>query len=66
VCPVRTLQPARTAEGFLPVVVTTPVVPSYAIVTHGAVDIAALDVTATKRSGGGDMRVIAGSAKVGR
>jgi hypothetical protein len=46
------------AESFLPVVVPTQAAPAQAIATHGVVD-----VTPTKTSGGGDMRVGASIAK---
>jgi hypothetical protein len=51
------------AEGFLPVVMSTRAAPAQAIATHGVVDIAALVVTPTKRTGGGDMWVGASHAK---
>jgi hypothetical protein len=51
------------AEGFLPVVVPTRATAAEAIAAHGMVDVAALDVTATKTSGGGDVRVGASCAK---
>jgi hypothetical protein len=51
------------AESFLPVVVPTRAAPSEAIATHGLVDVAALDVTTTKASGNGDMRIGAGCTK---
>jgi hypothetical protein len=43
------------AESFLPVVMSTRTAPAQAIANHGVVDIAALDVTPTKTSGGRDM-----------
>jgi hypothetical protein len=59
----RALTTARTgrdtAESFLPVVVPTRAIPTQAIATHVVVYIAALDVTPTRTSDGGDMRVAA-------
>jgi hypothetical protein len=51
------------AESLLPVVVPTRVAAAEAIAAHGVVDVAALDVTTTKASGGGDVRVGASCAK---
>jgi hypothetical protein len=50
------------AESLLPVVVPTRAAPAEAIAAHGVVDVAALDVTKTKASGGGDVRVGASCA----
>jgi hypothetical protein len=51
------------AESLLPVVVPTRATAAQAIAAHGVVDVAALDVTTTKASGGGDVRVGASCAK---
>jgi hypothetical protein len=51
------------SESFLPVVVPTRAAPAEAIATHGVVDVAALDVTTTKASGSGYMRIGAGCTK---
>jgi hypothetical protein len=51
------------AQSFLPVVVPTGAAIAEEITTHGVVEIAALVVTTTKTSGGGDMRVGASCAK---
>jgi hypothetical protein len=51
------------AESLLPVVVPTGAAPAEAIAAHGVADVASLDVTTTKASGGGDVRVGAGCAK---
>jgi hypothetical protein len=63
----RTRTIARTggdaAESFLHVVMSTRAASAQTIATHGMVDVAALDVTPTKTSGGGDMRVGPSSAK---
>jgi hypothetical protein len=66
----RTRSTARTSGGmelaaksFLPVDMSTRAAPALAIATHGVVDIAALDVMPTKKSGGGDMWVGASSTK---
>jgi hypothetical protein len=63
----RTRIAARTsgdaAESLLPVVMPTRAAAAEAIATHGVVDAAALDVTTTKASGGGDVRVGASCAK---
>jgi hypothetical protein len=51
------------AESLLPVVVPTQAVPAQATAPLGVVDVAALDVTTTKASGGGDVRVGASGAE---
>jgi hypothetical protein len=51
------------AESFLPVVVPTRAAAAEAIAAYGVLDAAALDVTTTKVSGCGDMRVGASCAK---
>jgi hypothetical protein len=51
------------AESLLPVVVPTRAAAAEAIAAHGVVGVAALDVTTTKASGGGDVRVGASCAK---
>jgi hypothetical protein len=52
------------AENFLAVVMSTREASSQVLATHGVNDIAALDVTTKKPSGGGNMWVAASSAKV--
>jgi hypothetical protein len=63
----RTRITARTggdaAECFLPVAMSTQAAPAEAIATQGVINIAALYVTPTKTSGGGDPWVGACSAK---
>jgi hypothetical protein len=51
------------AESLLLVVVPTRATAAEAIAAHGVVDVAALDETTTKASGGGDVRVGASCAK---
>jgi hypothetical protein len=51
------------AESVLPVVMPTRAAAAQVIAAHGAINVSALDVTTTKASGGGDMRVGASCAK---
>jgi hypothetical protein len=51
------------AKSLLPVVVPTRAAAADAIAPQGAVDVAALGLTTTKASGGGDVRVGASCAK---
>jgi hypothetical protein len=64
---VRARITARTggdaADGFLPVLMSRQAASAQAIAAQGVVDVAALDVTPTKASGGGDTRVSASSAE---
>jgi hypothetical protein len=46
------------AESLLPLIVPTGATASEAIAAHGLVDVAGLDVTTTKASGGGDVRLV--------
>jgi hypothetical protein len=52
-----------TAESLLSVLVLTRAAAVEGIAAHGVVDVAALDVTTTKASGGGDVRVGASCSK---
>jgi hypothetical protein len=51
------------AESLLPMVMPTRAAAAEAIAAHDVVEVAALDVTTTKASGGGDVRVAASCTK---